>query len=208
LAVTTDSSAGSTGGYTVANGAKLAVKIQADEAQLNTASATFNSGNSTLEVDLGNFGNPTAAPVNLSGNLAVNGTVTINLLDTLPQFGQFPLIKYGTKSGAGSFVIGALPFGVVASIVNNTANNSIDINITSVNLPRWDGQAGGNWDIGVTANWVNIGNGSPTFYGQGNAVLFDDNAAGTTTANQAPAPRHSRRSAPRMTALKWMRRFT
>src|SRR5262249_7150647 len=47
----------------------------------------------------------------------------------------------------------------------------------------WDGQAGGNWDIGVTTNWVNIGDGLPAFYGQGNAVLFNDSAAGTTTAN-------------------------
>jgi len=183
LAVTTDSAAGSVGGYTVASGAKMKVSVAFDEAQLNTASVTFNSGATTLEVDLGAFGNPLAAPVNPSGALAVNGTVTINLIDTLPQLGQFPLIKYGSKSGAGSFVLGTLPFGVVANIVDNVGNNSIDINITSVNLPRWDGQAGGNWDIGLTTNWVNIGDGLPTFYGQGNAVVFNDSAAGTTTAN-------------------------
>jgi fibronectin-binding autotransporter adhesin len=183
LAVTTDSSASGTGGYTVATGAKLAVKVQFDEAQLNTASATFGAGATTLEVDLGNFGNPSMAPINLFGNLAVNGTVTIDLKDSLPQLGQFPLIKYVTKSGAGTFVIGNLPVGVVASVVDNVANSSIDINITTVNAPRWDGQAGGNWDIGVTANWVNIGDGSPTFFAQGNPVVFNDLAAGTTTAN-------------------------
>lgn len=183
LAVTTDSAASGTGGYTVATGAKLAVKVQYDEAQLHTASATFAASATTLEVDLGNFGNPTMAPINLFGDLAVNGTVTIDLKDSLPQLGQFPLIKYGTKSGAGSFVIGNLPVGVVASVVDNVANSSIDINITTVNAPRWDGQAGGNWDIGVTANWVNIGDGLPTFFAQGNPVIFNDLAAGTTTAN-------------------------
>lgn len=183
LAVTTDSAASSLGGYTVASGAKLALKVQFDEAQLNTASATFASGATTLEFDLGNFGNPTAAPMNLTGNLAVNGTVTVNVLDTTPQLGQFPLIKYATKSGAGSFVMGSLPVGVVASVVDNVANSSIDLNITTVNAPRWDGQAGGNWDIGLTTNWVNIGDGLPTFFAQGNPVVFNDLAAGTTTAN-------------------------
>ncbi len=183
LAVTTDSFASTVGGYTVASGAKLAVKVQFDEAQLNTASATFNAGNSTLEVDLGNFGNPVNAPINLFGNLAVNGTVAINLIDSLPQLGQFPLIKYTTKSGAGNFVIGNLPTGVIASVVDNVANSSIDINITTVNAPRWDGQAGGNWDVGVTTNWVNIGDGLPTFFAQGNPVVFNDLAAGTTAAN-------------------------
>src|SRR6185437_4335907 len=47
----------------------------------------------------------------------------------------------------------------------------------------WDGQAGGNWDIGLTTNWVNIGTGLPTFYSDGNPVLFDDNAQGTTNVN-------------------------
>jgi autotransporter-associated beta strand protein/T5SS/PEP-CTERM-associated repeat protein len=67
--------------------------------------------------------------------------------------------------------------------VNDTANNSIDLNITGVNLPRWDGEAGGNWDIGLTTNWVNIGNSLPTFYGDGNIVLMNDLALGTTTVN-------------------------
>jgi fibronectin-binding autotransporter adhesin len=183
LAVTTDSSASGIGGYTVASGAKFAVKVQFDEAQLHTASATFNGGATILEVDLGNFGNPTVAPINVTGNLAVNGTVTIDLKDSLPQLGQFPLIKYASQTGAGNFVIGTLPVGVLASVVDNVANGSIDINITTVNAPRWDGQAGGNWDIGVTANWVNIGDGLPTFFAQGNPVIFNDLAAGTTTAN-------------------------
>jgi len=183
LAVTTDSSAGSAGGYTIASGAKLAVKLQLAGAQLNTASLTLNSSATALDFDLGGFGNPTAAPVNLSGTLAVNGTVTINLADTLPQLGQFPLIKYGTRTGAGSFVLGTLPTGVVASISNNVANSSVDVVISSVNLPRWEGLAGGNWDVGLTTNWVNFGTGLPTLFGQGNAVLFNDSALGTTTAN-------------------------
>src|ERR1035437_1997873 len=80
-------------------------------------------------------------------------------------------------------MIGCLTFGVVASISNNFANSSIDLVITSVNAPRWEGQAGGNWDIGLTTNWINIGNSLPTVYSDGSAVVFDDNALGKTAVN-------------------------
>ena len=182
LAITTDASGG--GGYSVANGANLSVKVQAANAQLNAASLTLASSTSAaLSLDLGSFGNPSSAPMNVSGALAVNGTITINIADGLPQLGQFPLIKYGSRTGTGSFVLGALPIGIVASIVTNVPNSSIDLNITTVNTPRWDGQAGGNWDIGVTTNWINAGTGLPTFFNNGNPVVFDDNALGTTTVN-------------------------
>ena len=72
---------------------------------------------------------------------------------------------------------------MVAAIVNNTANNSIDLNITSVALDVWDGLAGGNWDIGVTTNWINAITGLPTTYADGSAVVFDDTALGTTVVN-------------------------
>ena len=179
LAVRTDSTAN--GDYSVASGAKLSVAVQSLNGQLNAANATFASGSPALTLDLGAFGNPVSAPLNVVGTLAVNGTVTVNIADSLPQLGQFPLIQYGARSGSGSFVLGAIPVGIVANIVTN--GNTIALNITTVNLPRWDGQAGGNWDIGLTTNWVNIGDSLPTFYGQGNAVEFNDSALGTTTVN-------------------------
>ncbi len=184
LATTTASGGG--GGYTVANGAILNVQVvNSLNGQINMSGLTFSSSATTLGIDLNNFGNPSAAPVNV-GTLTVNGTVSINILDALPQIGQFPLISYASKTGS-SYVLGSLPVGVIAHLVDNTANNSIDLDITSVNLPRWDGNAGGNWDIGLTTNWVNSATGLPTFYGQGNAVTFDDNATGTTNVNLVAA---------------------
>src|ERR1035437_2153947 len=172
------------GGYTVANGAALGVQVVGGlNSQLNASSVTLASSVTTLNFDLNNFGNPASAPLNVVGALNVNSTVTVNILDATPQLGQFPLIKYGSKTGSGSFVLGSTPFGVVASISNNVANSSIDLVITSVNAPRWEGQAGGNWDIGLTTNWINIGNGLPTVYSDGSAVVFDASATGTTTVN-------------------------
>ena len=182
LAVTTASAA--TAGYTVADGAGFAVASLALNAQFSPANITIGTaGATTVNFDLGSFGNPTSAPLNIAGNLAANGTITVNITDALPQLGQFPLIKYGSKSGSGTFTIGTLPSGVVASIVNNTGNNSIDLNITSVALDLWNGLAGGNWDINVTTNWSNAGTGLPTTYLDGVSVVFNDTALGSTVVN-------------------------
>jgi autotransporter-associated beta strand protein len=172
------------GSYTIADNAGFGTIVQTAGGQLNVASLSMSgSVASTLSFDLGNFGNPGAAPLNVVGALTASGNITVNIADGVPQVGQFPLIKYGSLSGAPNFTLGTRPNGVAATLVNNTANNSIDLNITGVNLPRWDGEAGGNWDIGLTTNWVNIGTSLPTFYSDGNAVLMNDLALGTTTVN-------------------------
>ena len=169
------------GAYSVASGAGLGVDILGANAQVNATTVALDAA--TLDFNVGNYGNPGFAPLNVSGALSVNGTITVGIVDALPQLGQFPLIKYGSRSGSGTFVLGSIPSGVVAAIVNNTANNSVDLQITAVSLPRWDGQAGGNWDIGLTTNWVELSTGLPALFAQGNAVQLDDSALGTTTVN-------------------------
>ncbi len=181
FATTTASTGG--GGYTVSNGATLNVQVVgALNNQLAMPSLSLASTATTLGIDLNNFGNPASAPINVSGALTVSGTVTINISDALPQVGQFPLIAYGSKTGS-TYVLGSLPPGVTAHLVDNTGNHSIDLDITSYGLVRWDGNAGGNWDIGLTTNWINVLNGMPAFFAQGNVATFDDNATGTTTVN-------------------------
>ncbi len=172
------------GSVTVADSAGLGVAVTALNAQYSPASVTLGTATgATLGFDLGGFGNPTVAPLNVGGDLAVHGSITVNIADGLPQLGQFPLVKYLTKSGSGTFTIGTLPVGVVATIVDNTANNSIDLNITSVAVERWEGLAGGNWDINVTTNWIDLGNGLPTKYNDGSAVIFNDLAQGAPVVN-------------------------
>jgi autotransporter-associated beta strand protein len=184
LNTTTASTGG--GGYTVASGAALGVQVVGSlNSQLNVSSLTLASSVTTNSFDLGNFGNPTSAPLNVSGAFANNGTVTINIADAKPQLGQFPLIKYGSGPGPGSYVLGTLPVGATASLSNNLANSSIDLVFVTVNAPRWEGLAGGNWDIGLTTNWINIGDGLPSVYTDGTPVVFDDEALGTTIVNLA-----------------------
>jgi len=180
----TGTSSSASGDYTVADGAGFGVVVQSAGGQYNIGNVTLGSSTgASLDFDMDGFGNPTAAPLSVNGAFAVHGTITVNIADTFPQVGQFPLVHYSALSGSASFVLGSLPTGVAATLVTNAPNSTIDLNITTVNLPRWDGQAGGNWDIGLTTNWVNIGTGLPTFYSDGNPVLFDDNAQGTTNVN-------------------------
>lgn len=182
----TGTGSAASGGYTVADNAGFGVVVQNPNQQYNTASLTLGSSTgASLNFNLASFGNPAvgAAPLNVNGALTANGTITVNIVDGQPQVGQFPLVHYSALAGSGTLVIGSLPTGIVANLVTNVGNSTIDLNISTVNLPRWEGQAGGNWDIGLTTNWINIGTGLPTFFNNGNATLFDDNATGTPTVN-------------------------
>jgi autotransporter-associated beta strand protein len=184
LNVQTTSSAN--GNYTVADGAALGVTVESLNAQLGMASLTIGSATgAALNFDLGNFGDPSSsgAPMNVSGTFTKNGTTTVNIADAMPQVGEFPLVHYGSLAGSGNLVLGSLPSGMVAAIVTNAGNNSIDLNVTSVNQPRWDGRSGGTWDLGADTNWVNIGTGLPTTYNDGSPVVFNDSALGTTNVN-------------------------
>lgn len=183
-----------TGNLTVANGAGFGIVSLDDFSQLTGGSATFGtSAATTLDFDLGNFsGNPFAAPLKVT-NLTANGVVTINIADASPDATVCPLIEYTSKTlnGSGSFVLGTLPPGVVATLQDT--GTAINLVVSSIALPRWDGAdiSGGIWDINTTTNWIDRVSGFPSKYKEGNPVLFDDNLSGTpnvvlnTTVNPA-----------------------
>ncbi|HEX7652955.1 MAG TPA: autotransporter-associated beta strand repeat-containing protein, partial [Verrucomicrobiae bacterium] len=180
----TGSTASQTANVTAVDNAGFGVIVQSAGAQYTAANLNLGTAaGASLSFDLANYGNPAQAPLNVSSTLTRNGVIAVSIADTLPQLGQFPLIKYTTLAGSGSFVVASLPVGVTAVIVTNGANNSIDLNIIGVNQPRWDGQAGGTWDTGADTNWINIGTGLATSYTDPSTVLFDDSALGNTTVN-------------------------
>ena len=150
--------------------------------------------NATLTFDLGSTPNP--ASWWQVGVLSVTPPVTNIVQGSSLTPGTFPLLQYASLSGDdGSAFIqpwNTLPPHVNGYFSNDTANSSIDLVITSVSTPKWNGKAGGvnngNWDINTTANWVPVsGGGGGITYLQysvpGDSVLFDDSAAGTTTVN-------------------------
>ena len=186
LSVTTASSGG--GNISVADNAALGITQTGNTVSLNSATTTLGSaGSTTLDINLGNFaGNPTAAPLNVATALNINGPVTINVADALPAIGTIPLVTYASKTGTGSFVLGTLPNGVVATMSDN-GTGLVSLNVTSVSLPRWKGKTDGvnpnsTWDVGTTNNWTDMVTNTATTYTDPAPVLFDDDASVLTSS--------------------------
>jgi hypothetical protein len=94
---------------------------------ISLSSATLSIGRSP------GYGNPASALVHAT-NLTISGTCPITLTGTNYLVGQFPLISYVGSIGGGGFAsIGTFtpPPGITATLVDNSANQSIDVNITA-----------------------------------------------------------------------------
>jgi autotransporter-associated beta strand protein len=163
------------GAITVKDGATLKV-VGNGTVSVPSSSLTLGvSGASTI----GLSGVSGVAVVNAT-NFTANGTVTINV-GSVSGTGQFPMIKYtGTIGGAGygAFSLGTLPLGASATLVNNSANHSVDLNVTSLAPVTWSGNNGPAWDIATTTNWL-FGS-TNEVYTDGESVLFGDSAASSS----------------------------
>lgn len=178
------------GGFSVANGKTLGVTRRFAEESLNAASLTLGTSASTatLEMNLGNFGNPlTGATLRVAGALTVNANTTINVTDTFPEEGSFPMIQFGSRSGAGTFTLGTLPPGVVAHLDETIDPNEIYLVITQAKLLEWDDSelAGGVWDTSNT-NWNDLLANAPAVFTTGAPVSFLD--IGTVDSTNPPNP--------------------
>ena len=134
---------------------------------------------------------PTAI-VNVT-NLTTGGagnTLQIGLLPSIVSYpATFRLIKYqGTILGSGfNFTMTGLPGAFTGSLVDNSAQSSVDLVITSGPVPQvvtWNGNLSGDWNT-VTKNWK-VGAVS-TNYNGGDFASFNDTASGTTTVNLTAA---------------------
>jgi autotransporter-associated beta strand protein len=180
------------GGLTVANGATNSVQALATGGQWICGGLTYNAG--TAYADFNFFGaapSTTTAPVQVNGNLNINGTLNIIVRGGGFVVGNYPLIKYtGTLTGTpptGAFI---LPNGMTATINNNTGNSSIDLDVTVGSQITW-ATGSGTWDINTTANWQNTSSNSVNYL-DGNAVQFEDTLSGaspiTVTLNTVVNP--------------------
>lgn len=141
-----------------------------------------------------------AAKFDIAGTTTINagsGNVVVNLLGAAPALGQYVLMDYSTMSGTGfsAFTLGALPSRVLATLVDNVANTSIDLNISGVDFPVWSGAQSSEWSANVISgskNWVlNSNNATAADYLAGDTVLFNDSASTTnvdiSNGNVSPA---------------------
>ncbi|RYD23060.1 MAG: hypothetical protein EOP88_05625, partial [Verrucomicrobiaceae bacterium] len=169
---------GGTGGtdFTLSNTTALSVVAEDNFNQRVMGILTLgSSGPTTLNFDLGNFpGNAFDAPVKAT-SIAVNGVVTINIADLNIDLGSIPLLQYTSKTGSGSFVLGTLPTGVTANIVDNAG--LVSLNVSSLSQPRWDATSSNLWDT-ATFNWIN--GGISAKYTNGSTTQFDDTVTGPT----------------------------
>ncbi len=177
--------------YSVADNAGLGVKAPYLNAQVIVGNVTLGQGGATtLDFDLQNFGNPSMAMMDVTGTLQVNSTVTVNVKSEVPGIGEVPLLHSAQRTGSGSFVVGELPVGVQGYVTFGTPTypNTLVLVVTQAGSPRWAGMlpdftVDGTWDINDTMNWIEMTTLGPTAYREGNPVLFDDSAIGTTTIN-------------------------
>ena len=193
LNTTTASTGG--GSYAVTNGSTLNVKVAGAGQTLNMSTLTLGASGAdtcSLQIDAGALGNPTASVVNAT-NLAVNGTVTVNLLGTALATGTYTILTNapGLRTGGGSFTLVNSP-RISATLNDDTANNRVTVTITTTPDGGivWDGAASGNWDINNTGNttWKGNASGNSTYYSEsavfGNdTVMFNDAATGTTNVS-------------------------
>ena len=106
------SSSTGTGAITVNDGCTLNVTASG-ASQLQPSTLTLGSANGAT-IGFSNVTSTTTAPLN-PGTLTLTGVNTINVLSgTLAVGSSYPLIKYTTLAGAGSYVLGTIPPGFSA----------------------------------------------------------------------------------------------
>lgn len=99
-----------------------------------------------------------------------------------------PIISYDSTLPAdpalyAGIVPGSLPSGVrVQTIVDNTTDKVIEFTFATgaPNVLAWRGNLNNVWDT-TTKNWVTVPGGIATNFVDGDSVIFDDNAVGSTS---------------------------
>ena len=119
-----------------------------------------------------------------ASGLTVNGTNLVNILGAAPAVGVYDLITYpgGSIGGAGfgGFVLGSLPYGVVAHLQDS--GSAVQLNVTAVTIEPgiWVGNATGTWNLSGTLDWKGATSGNPQPYHDLDVVTFDDSATNFT----------------------------
>jgi autotransporter-associated beta strand protein len=122
-----------TGSYTVADGATLAVNVIPGSPTVPMSALSLGASTGAT-VALNFSSNPSAAvaPVTAS-TLTANAAVISLTFGGGVTVGQYPLIQYPAGSiggaGFGAFSLVTSPSAMTAVLTNNTANNSIDVNV-------------------------------------------------------------------------------
>jgi autotransporter-associated beta strand protein len=116
----------------IAAGASNGVQVAAAGGQWTCAGLTYDPGTEYLVFNFGAVTPSTnIAPLLVNGNLTINGTVNMTILNgTWSGAGSYPLIQY-TGTLLGMPTLKTLPPNVVGTLVNDTTNQTISLDVTS-----------------------------------------------------------------------------
>ncbi|MBU6308327.1 MAG: DNRLRE domain-containing protein [Planctomycetes bacterium] len=171
---------------TVANGASFAVVNTGSETTLTLPTLTLGAGASGLRFDLASAGNPVVPllSVTTADGLVTSGgahTIAVQTTGAL-QAGRFTLVNYEGAPISSGFSLAALPARLAGTLVYDTTNTSIDLDITGVDSVRWVGDLSTTWDagtaadVGGTRNWELASSSLGTNFVTGDQVIFDDSS--------------------------------
>lgn len=165
---------------TVAGGATNGVRVITSGGQWSCSSLTYGAGSNAADFNFGVVPSTATAPLQINGNLDIQGALNVAVrAGVVIPAGTYPLIKYtGALTGIPPVMPLSLPPGMSATLVNNTAQKTIDLNVALGNLTIW-GVGSGEWDINTTDNWRDS-TGTPIKFQDGQTVQFDDTASGAS----------------------------
>jgi autotransporter-associated beta strand protein len=164
-----------TGANTFTGPIDMTGKISANVVSLTNASLSIHDFNPADPV----------IPLVVNNTLTTSGVIPVTVNGTFTS-GQWPLILVpiggvgGAGFGAFELQTGSLPRGVTASLVDNSAQGSVDLLVSSSPL-TWKGNVNNIWDIDTTSNWL-IG-ATAQKYLENDQVLFSDSATGSTSVS-------------------------
>ncbi len=182
------------GSVTLNNGGSISTATKLTVGGLVFGAVSADTSTVNLSTSLSGS-SPTVSQIVDTGAITINSgnnDVTVNISGTPLADGTYQLITYNGSQSAlasvSSFTLGTLPNGMAATLVNDTANASIDLNVTAGDYPKWTGALSNEWVTTPQAsphNWEFNYAQTPTDYTDGEAVLFDD-TPGNTYGNYSP----------------------
>jgi len=188
-----------TGGVTVASGAGLTLDFAPTPETLEVPTLSLAAGGTQLGFELTSATPPATPLISVTGadGLQLNGgvhSIAIGSSQGLDA-GTFTLIDYDGAAITSGFSLVSLPKRVAGSLVYDTAETRIDLQISGVETVKWTGSISDIWDVGAdvnvggTQNWATDPGGAATNFVDGDRVLFDDSAAVSSVyLSQAVAP--------------------
>lgn len=168
--------------------------VGAADGRLAVFSATNNSQITLLGVSVGST-NVFVKKLSIPGGALGSAVFNIPVIGGSPTYPvTIPVISYDSSLPAdpalyAGITAGTLPSGVrIQTIVDNTTDKVIEFTFATgaPNLLAWRGYSNNVWSTsGADKNWVTVPGGLVTNFVDGDSVIFDDNAVGSTSISIA-----------------------